>query len=82
MRILAFHPGAHDASAAVFDDYRLLAAIQEERLTRQKGSGDGVPWLAVDEVLRIAGWTRRDVDAIASTRAFYPAGYVRAPLYR
>jgi carbamoyltransferase len=82
MRILAFHPGAHDASAAVFDDYRLLAAVQEERLTRHKGSGDGVPWLAIDEVLRIAGWTRRDVDAIASTRAFYPAGYVRGPLYR
>jgi carbamoyltransferase len=82
MRILAFHPGAHDASAAAFDDYRLLAAVQEERLTRQKGSGDGVPWLAIDEVLRIAGWTRRDVDAIASTRAFYPSGYVRGPLYR
>ena len=82
MRILAFHPGAHDASAAAFEDYRLLAAVQEERLTRQKGSGDGVPWLAIDEVLRIAGWTRRDVDAIASTRAFYPAGYVRGPLYK
>jgi len=82
MRILAFHPGAHDASAAVFDDYRLVAAVQEERLTRQKGSGDGVPWLAIDEVLRIAGWTRRDVDAIASTRAFYPADYVRGPLRR
>jgi carbamoyltransferase len=82
MRILAFHPGAHDASAAVFDDYRLLGAVQEERLTRQKGSGDGVPWLAIDEALRIAGWTRRDVDAIASTRAFYPSGYVRGPLHR
>ncbi|MEA2995992.1 MAG: carbamoyltransferase, partial [Alphaproteobacteria bacterium] len=82
MRILAFHPGAHDSSAAVFDDYRLVAAVQEERLTRLKGSGEGVPWLAIDEVLRIAGWTRRDVDAIASTRAFYPAAYLRAPLHK
>ena len=82
MRILAFHPGAHDSSAAVFDDYRLVAAVQEERLTRLKGSGDGVPWLAIDEVLRIAGWTRRDVDAIASTRAFYPSTYLRLPLRR
>lgn len=82
MRILAFHPGAHDSSAAAFEDYRLVAAVQEERLTRQKSSGDGVPWLAIDEVLRIAGWTRRDVDAIASTRAFYPAAYVRRPLLR
>src|SRR6202166_4039616 len=82
MRILAFHPGAHDASAAAFDDYRLLAAVQEERLTRLKGSGDGVPWLAIDEVLRIAGWTRRDVDAIASTRAFYHAASLRVPLHK
>jgi carbamoyltransferase len=82
MRILAFHPGAHDSSAAVFDDYRLVAAVQEERLTRLKGSGDGVPWLAIDEVLRIAGWTRRDVDAIASTRAFFPSSYLRLPLRR
>ena len=82
MRILAFHPGAHDSSAAVFDDYRLVAAVQEERLTRQKGSGEGVPWLAIDEVLRIADWTRRDIDVIASTRAFYPAAYLRAPLHK
>ncbi|MGO9700125.1 MAG: hypothetical protein ACLPX7_12800 [Xanthobacteraceae bacterium] len=55
MRNLAIHPGGHDASAAAFDDYRLLAAVEEERLTRVKGSGDGVSWLAVDEVLGIAG---------------------------
>jgi carbamoyltransferase len=82
MRILAFHPGAHDSSAAAFDDYRLLAAVQEERLTRHKGSGDGVPWLAIDEVLRIAGWTRRDVDVIASSRAFYPSTYLRPSLFK
>ena len=82
MRILAFHPGAHDSSAAVFDDYRLVAAVQEERLTRHKGSGDGIPWLAIDEVLRIAGWTRRDVDAIASTRAFYPTIFLRPSLFK
>src|SRR5258705_14023876 len=79
MRILAFPPGAHDSSAAVFDDYRLVAAVQEERLTPLKGSGEGVPWLAIDEGLRIAGWTRRDIDAIASPPAFYPPAYLRAP---
>ena len=63
VRLLAFHPGCHDASAAAFDDYRLVAAVEEERLTRVKGSGQGVSWLAVDEVLRIAGWSRHDVDA-------------------
>ena len=63
-------------------DYRLVAAVQEERLTRHKGSGDGIPWLAIDEVLRIAGWTRHDVDAIASTRAFYPTIYLRPSLFK
>jgi carbamoyltransferase len=82
VRILAFHPGCHDASAAAFEDYRLVAAVEEERLTRQKGSGNGVPWLAIDEVLRIAGWSRRDVDAIVATRSFFHWHYFRYPLYR
>jgi carbamoyltransferase len=82
MRILTFHPGGHDASAAAFDDYRLLAAVEEERLTRRKGSGDGVPWLAIDEVLRIAGWARSDVDAIVAIRSFFPWQYFRYPFYK
>ena len=82
MRILAFHPGCHDATAAVFDDYRLVAAVEEERLTRRKGSGDGVPWLAIDEVLRIADRSRQDVDAIVSTRSFFHWSYFRYPLLR
>ena len=82
MRILTFNPGGHDASAAAFDDYRLLAAVEEERLTRRKGSGDGVPWLAIDEVLRIAGWARSDVDAIVAIRSFFPWQYFRYPLYQ
>jgi carbamoyltransferase len=79
MRILAIHPGGHDCSAAAFDDFRLLAAVEEERLTRLKGSGQGVSWLSVDEVLRIAGWSRRDVDAIVSTRSFFSPRYFRFP---
>jgi carbamoyltransferase len=79
VRLLAIHPGCHDASAAAFDGYRLVAAVEEERLTRVKGSGQGVSWLAVDEVLRIAGWSRRDVDAVVSTRAFFPPRYFRFP---
>ena len=55
MRILAIHAGMHDSSAAAFDDYRLVAAASEERFTRVKGQGGTVPWLAIDEVLHIAG---------------------------
>jgi carbamoyltransferase len=82
MRILAFHAGMHDASAAAFEDYNLVAAVSEERLTRQKGYGQSVPWLAIDEVLRIAGWQRNQVDAIALTRGFHPTYHLRVPLWR
>lgn len=82
MRILAFQSGTHDASAAAFEDYRLIAAVQEERLTRQKGWGSAPPWLAIDEVLRIAGWMRSDVDAIACTRGWFPTHDLRFSLGR
>ena len=82
MRILTFSCGTHDASAAVFDDYELIAAVQEERLRREKGWGGGIPWLAIDEVLRIAGWSRTDVDVIAQTRGTYPTQYLRFSLPR
>jgi carbamoyltransferase len=49
----------------LFEDYKLIAAVQEERLTRIKSWGGGVPWLAIEEVLGIAGWNRRDIDVIA-----------------
>jgi carbamoyltransferase len=81
VRILAFQSGHHDVSAAAFDDYRPIAAVQEERLRREKGYGGHVPWLAIDEVLHIAGWTRRDVDVIAQVRGDYPAHYLRFGLF-
>ena len=82
MRILAIHAGIHDASTAAFDDYNLVAAVSEERLTRIKGYGQSVPWLGIDEVLHIAGWSRNDVDAIALTRGFHPTYHLRVPLWR
>jgi len=81
VRILAFHSGYHDSAAAAFDDYHCVAAVQQERLSREKSSG-GVPWLAIDEVLQIAGWTRRDVDAIATTRSLFPTRYLRNSLLK
>lgn len=72
----------HDSSAAAFDDYRMVAAASEERFTRQKGQGGSVPWLAIDEVLRVAGWRRNDVDAIATTRGWFPTYHDRFSLFR
>jgi carbamoyltransferase len=77
MHILAFQSGLHDASAAAFEDYRLVAAIAEERLRREKGWGNDIPWLAIDEVLHIAGWSRGDIDAIATIHGVFPLHYFR-----
>jgi hypothetical protein len=82
LRILAFHSCQHDASAVAFDEYDLVAAVAEERLIRRKGWGDGIPWLAIDEVLRIAGWTRYDVDVIALGVGTFPTQYLRFELLR
>jgi carbamoyltransferase len=82
VRILTFQSGLHDGSAAAFEDYQLVAAVAEERLRREKGWGDDVPWLAVDEVLRIAGWKRRDIDVLALIRGIFPLRYFRFPLTR
>jgi len=82
MRILGIHGWDHDTSAALFEDYNLIAAVQEERLTRIKSWGGGVPWLAIEEVLGIAGWNRRDIDVIALGCGTFPTRYLRFSLMR
>ncbi len=75
--ILAVHPGAHDAAAAVFENYNLRAAVQLERLTRYKGDGREHPDLAIDEVLSIIGATRGDVDVATFSRTEFPTEFYR-----
>jgi carbamoyltransferase len=72
--ILSINHGPHDSAAALFDDYRLLAAVSEERLNRVKCSG-GFPEKAVAEVLRIGGAEERDVDVLVATRNFFLRRY-------
>jgi carbamoyltransferase len=75
--ILALHSGPHDSVAALFDDYDLKAAVQLERLTRVKSAGRQHPDLCIDEVLKIAGATRADVDVIAMSRTLLNTKYFR-----
>lgn len=75
--ILGVHSGSHDGAAAVFDDYALKAAVSLERLTREKGDGSRHPDAAIDEVLSIAGATRRDVDIVCYSRSLFPTQYFR-----
>src|SRR6202451_428446 len=75
--ILSAHSGSHDAVAAVFDDYELKAAVQLERPPGGKGGGRQHPALAIDEVLSIAGATRKDVDVVCFSRSEFPTIFYR-----
>jgi carbamoyltransferase len=75
--ILTVHTGMHDAGAALFEDYSLRAAVQLERLTRYKGDGRQYPDLCIDEVLAIAGATRKDVDVVGASRCEFPTEFYR-----
>src|SRR5215475_8611947 len=78
MIILGIHAGQHEASATLFDDYRVLGAVQMERLNRIKGAGvlpDEWAWPCVDEVLSMQGLGRQDVDVVALTRSALPQPY-------
>src|ERR1700744_4515079 len=75
--ILSAHSGSHDAVAAVFVDYELIAAVQLERLTRRKSDGREHPDLAIDEVLSIAGATRKEVDVVCFSRSEFSTAFYR-----
>lgn len=75
--VLGFSNTGHDATAAVFVDGRLVAAIAEERLARIKCLGGMVPERAIDEVLRQAGATRQDVTHIGMLCGYFPEDYIR-----
>ena len=68
---------SHDASACVFRDGKLIAAIAEERLSRLKSDGGRLPDRAIDAVLAAAGAQRRDVDVIATIYGHFPEAYFR-----
>ncbi len=63
MRILGIHD-SHNASAALLEDGRLVAAVQEERLTREKNQY-GIPRLAIQDILEMTGLGMQDIDYFA-----------------
>jgi carbamoyltransferase len=66
---------SHDAGAALFDDYRLIAAVAQERVTRVKSDGGRFPAEAVAECLAQAGLEAGIVEVVALPRVNYPAQY-------
>lgn len=80
--ILSVHSGPHDSAAALFDDYTLIAAIHQERLSRKKTDG-GYPSDAIKEVLRIGGITKADVEQLVFSHGSYPVRWLKfSPLKR
>ncbi|MGE0040487.1 MAG: carbamoyltransferase [Vicinamibacterales bacterium] len=68
MLILGFNAYHGDVAAALLDDGRLVAALEEERFARVKHVA-GFPGRAMAECLRMAGATAADVDVFAVARA-------------
>ncbi len=54
----------HDSGAALIEDGKVLAAINEERLTRKKIEGC-FPFKSIHKVLEISGKSPEQVDAVA-----------------
>ncbi|WP_185962129.1 carbamoyltransferase family protein [Palleronia caenipelagi] len=53
-----------NSAAALFHDGRLIAAVEQERLSRIKNDG-ALPFLAIEECLTMAGITASQIDRIA-----------------
>ncbi len=71
MYTLGVHTG-HDAGACLFRDLELVAFCKEERVSRVKNDGGVFDLLSVNEVLKIAGISRKQIDAVAFTRMGFP----------
>lgn len=65
----------HEASAVLFDGARLIAAVSDERLSRIKNDGGRLQDIAIDEVLRLAGRSRSDIERLALLYTFFPEEY-------
>lgn len=77
MRILGVYI-QHDACAALFEGYELLAAVAQERPTRRKGDGGRFPAEAVHECLAQARLDASHIDVVCLPRTRYPKEYFTA----
>jgi carbamoyltransferase len=60
-----FRQGYQDVSAVITKDGKVLAAIEEERLSRIKFSAGKLPYLSILKVLEIADISIKDIDMVA-----------------
>src|SRR6185436_14639937 len=77
MSVILGLASSHDASACVFIDGVLAAAVSQERLTRRKNDGCRLPFEAMAHALEVAGVGRSDIGGIALMHSFFPEKYFR-----
>ena len=73
MIILGIHDG-HNASAALIVDGKLVCAIGEERLSRDKHQY-GYPEKAIESVLKFGNISPSDIDRVAMATPTLPPAY-------
>lgn len=71
MKILGIHDG-HNASACLYEDGKILGALQEERIRRIK-NWSGIPTKAIGWVLEYTNIKKEDIDVIAIHSEHMPA---------
>ena len=72
MRILGLSALYHDSAAALIEDGRIVAAVQEERFSRKKHDAR-MPRLAIGACLEIGGIGLKDIDLVA----FYEKPFIK-----
>src|SRR5258706_6873072 len=77
MSVILGLASSHDASACVFVDGRLAAAVSQERVTRRKNDGFRLPLEAMAHALAAAGVARTDIDGVALMHSFFPEKFFR-----
>jgi carbamoyltransferase len=55
----------HEGSAVIIRNGRIVAAIEEDRITRVKHDGQTPTWNSIKEVMRISGVSSEEIDAVA-----------------
>lgn len=63
MIVLGIHEG-HDAGAAIIKDGKILSAVNEERLVREK-LYTGIPKLSIEKVIELANISPAEIDRVA-----------------
>mgnify|MGYP001944149636 CR=1 FL=1 len=74
--VLGIFDGTHDAGACLIEDGRLVLAVDEERLTRQKGQG-GFPIQSIKWCLAESGRSLSEMDQIAMAGFINPNPILR-----